>query len=185
VRLRSISVIVPVVLAALAASAPASAAPTYPPGGPGDLQVSATRVVPGAPVTISGAGFAAGGKITVTTTRSAQALGAGGRGVGFAAALPAQLATAVWGTVTANSSGVATASVKLTEPGTWTVTFRGPNADGGTRVLNTRVVVTGSAGQSQLSKTGANLTFLWAGLGLLVAGGALVSLARLRRRVRI
>jgi len=188
VRHRQIFVIVPVFLAVLAASAPASAA-TYPPGGPGDLQVSATTVAPGEPVTVTGSGFAPGAEVTVLTSFSSLALGAGGRGAVFAAAPAARFATAtVWGTVTANSNGVATARIKLSKPGTWTVTFRGPNAGGGIRVLNTRIVVTGAQGGSagkQLTKTGADLTFLWAGLGLLVAGGALVALARIRRRVRI
>jgi hypothetical protein len=177
------------VLAALAAGSPVSAQPTYPPGGPGDLAVSDTTVAPGEPFTVSGSGFAPGAEVTVLTSLSSQALGGGGRGALFAAAPLTRLQTAsVWGTVTANSNGVATATLKLWKPGTWTITMRGPNATGGTRILNTQVVVVGDrggAGKEELTKTGADLTFLWAGLGLLVAGGGLVALARVRRRVRI
>jgi len=184
VRYRHLLVIVPAILAAFALVAPASAAPTYPPGGPGPLKATATRVQPGGSVTLSGSGFAPGGKITISTSRSAQALGGGGRGALFAAAPRAWLApTGVVATVSANSSGVATAKVKLSEPGTWIVTFRGPNASGGVRVLKTRIVVAGST--SSLAKTGVDLTFLWAGLGLLVAGGGLVALTRVRRRARV
>jgi hypothetical protein len=186
VRHRHLFVLVPLVLAVLAAGSPVSAQPTYPPGGPGDLEVSDTTVAPGEPFTVSGSGFAPGAEVTVLTSLSSQALGGGGRGALFAAAPLTRLQTAsVWGTVTANSNGVATATLKLSKPGTWTITMRGPNATGGTRILSTEVVVTGDRARRELTKTGADLTFLWAGLGLLVAGGGLVALTRVRRRVRI
>jgi LPXTG-motif cell wall-anchored protein len=160
----------------------------------GPIGVSATTVAPGGAVALSGGGFAPGATITITITvvngfgrielnpgpaPMGTLLAAGttrGAVQGFAAAQ----------TVSANSSGVFSASVKLTQPGTNVITASGLDPNGNLRTLTTRVFVTGGGagnggtgngsdsgsgvGTGALPNTGADLKLP------IILGGALVLL---------
>jgi LPXTG-motif cell wall-anchored protein len=190
---RRIVLVLSLVLVSIGAGPAVGAAPVYPPAGSGGLQVSASRLQPGEELEVAGSGFAAGGEVAVVVARSPATIEGGGGNT--------------LSTLTATSEGEAATTIELPE-GEWVVGLRGRDPSGDMRVLTTSVVVTDSASSgdgseraaeskgdgsdseagagsdSTLPKTGDDLTFLWAGLGLLVAGSALVAIARARWRLR-
>jgi hypothetical protein len=93
--------------------------------------------------------------------------------------------------VMSDASGAATVRVSLTEAGSYVVSARGRAADGTMRTVSVALVVAGNdvttaggtAPQSGLVHTGADLTTLWAGLGLVLAGTLFITVARSRRRI--
>jgi LPXTG-motif cell wall-anchored protein len=158
------------VLGAVASVAlPAAAAvadPTYPPS-IGGLSVSASTVVAGGSVHVSGSGFKPGSEATVTVR-------IGGVVVNSF-------------TVTVGSGGDIAATVVLAAAGTATIVVTGIDPSGATRVLTSVVLAaSGSSGSASagLPDTGASIgTPLLLG-GALVLGGAGAILATRRRRRR-
>jgi hypothetical protein len=128
----------------------------------GDATVSATTVTVGGSVTVSGGGFSSACPVVLTVR------------VGNKVYLTQ--------TLTPDSSGNVSATVKLTRTGQNVLELTGCNANGATRVLSARVTVRG-AGQGGLPGTGGDLTSLYAGIGLLAAGSLLVGVTRQRRKV--
>jgi LPXTG-motif cell wall-anchored protein len=148
---------------------PAQAQGTYPVVR-GDATVSATTVRVGGSVTVSGGGFSADCPVVLTVR------------VGNTIYLTR--------TLTPNGSGSVSASVRLTRTGSNVLELTGCDADGATRVLSARVTVRGAGAAaanagSGLPDTGADLTSLYAGFGLLAAGGLLVMVTRQRRKVLV
>jgi LPXTG-motif cell wall-anchored protein len=155
-------------VASVIASAPASAdtatpTPTYPPQ-VGGLTVSATTLVAGGTLTISGGGFAPGCSATITVAVA---------GLGVVRSL----------TATANSSGMISAGLTLSTVGTNTVTVSCAAPNGAPRVLSATVVVSAPAA-SGLPNTGSNILSPLILGGVLVLGGAGVIAAARRRRRR-
>jgi hypothetical protein len=172
-RIRKLLVIVPLMILALTTAAPVSATPSYPPVHHGKLKVSATHVRPGQAVRATGSGFAKRTKVSVRLTCRGR--------------------TSVRGPIRANSRGVAATTVKLWSACTWTIRFTGRDARHHVRVLSARVVVTkkrahaaptAQIAAAPVASTSSALTPLWAGMGLVVAGGTLLGTMRMRRRVR-
>jgi hypothetical protein len=130
--------------------------------------VSATSVSNGGTVTVSGDGFCPGSRVTVTVSQGGQVY--------------------ITQTVRASSSGKVSLPLTLTQSGSNSVTLTGQQSDcTGTRVLGIKVSVSavgaGGSGSNLPHTGGVSLTPLWAGLGLLVAGAMLVSVAHSRRRI--
>jgi LPXTG-motif cell wall-anchored protein len=176
--IRRATVLIATAVAALVvgSAAPASAV-TYP-GGGGTVTVSAGVIAPGGTVTAQACGFEPGTDVETSVETS--------RGVREA------------GTVQAGDDGCATATFTITASGEATLFFTGMGADGSFITESTTITVraggAGSgdgnggggddgagAGSGGLPQTGGSLTPLWAGLALLVAGGALVLSTRSRR----
>jgi hypothetical protein len=166
-----------VVVTALVMGAPsAGASPEYPPTSDDVLRLSATEVHVGDRVTASGAGFTRSGEANVIV------------------ALTCRGKTDVWGTVPVNTDGVATAKIALSRACPWIVAFVGADARGEVRALAAEVVVPAPSGRprsadraapvASATKAPTDLTFAWAGLGLVVTSGGLISGLRARRRVR-
>jgi hypothetical protein len=167
-------------LGALVLCAPGGAfAQEYPPTA-GTLAVSDTSVAPGDPVTVSGDGYAAGTDITITFESE----------------------PVVIGNVRADAAGAFTTQVRIpadASPGNHTIKATGLGADGGPRVTSAAIFVEGgSAGpgggrsaesppatatrSGRLAFTGLESLLLSAvGVGLVVAGFGLATMARRRR----
>ena len=128
----------------------------------GDATVSATTVTVGGSVTVSGEGFADNCPVVLTV----------------------RVGNKVYITQTLTpDGGNVIATVKLTRTGRNVIELTGCQANGATRVLSARVTVRGAGAGSGLPNTGADLTSLYAGFGLLAAGGLLVMVTRQRRKV--
>ena len=163
-----------VALVATMGLAGVASADTYAPES-GNATVSATVVTSGKPATVGGSGFCVGSSVTATLTRNGTIV-------------DTQVKTATNGSVSFTFTPTQTGNYKVTLKG------KGTNCNA-PRALGTRFTVRSAAAggangpggvqgnASGLPHTGADLTTLWAGLGLLVAGGLLVSVARSRRRV--
>ncbi|MGH8895240.1 MAG: hypothetical protein ACRDWY_18335 [Actinomycetes bacterium] len=146
--------------AAMALGSPATAA-DYPTES-GDATVSATVISQGGTVTISGEGFAAGCDVRLFVTQGGEV------------SAPGQ-------NLTADADGSVSTSVKLTERGSNVLTLEGCGQALTARV-NVRAAAAGNAG---LPGTGGDLTSLWAGMGLLLAGSLLVGVTRSRRKITV
>ena len=158
-------------VASVIASAPAGAAPsasptaTYPPQ-VGGLTVSATTLVAGGTLTLSGGGFAPGCSATVAVVVS---------GIGVVRSL----------TAVADDSGLLSASLTLSTIGTNTITASCAAPNGAPRVLSTTVLVTAPpTSGGGLPNTGSNVLSPLVLGGILVLGGAGAILAARRRRRR-
>jgi LPXTG-motif cell wall-anchored protein len=132
----------------------------------GDATVSATTVTVGGTVTVSGGGFSSDCPVVLTVR------------VGNT---PPYITQAL----TPNGSGNVSADVTLTRTGRNVIELTGCQDDGATRVLSARVIVRGAGAGSGLPSTGGDLTSLYAGIGLLAAGGLLVMVTRQRRKVLV
>lgn len=159
-------------LGAVALATPAAAATDYPPQRPPVIVTQNTVVTPGVTVLVL-RGFAPHTPITVTVTGPN---GTGSRSLGE---------------VTSNSSGAATVRVSLTDAGNYVVSARGRAADGSVRTVSVALMVEGTkvaaadqnVSPSGLVHTGADLTTLWAGLGLVLSGTLFIMVGRSRRRI--
>jgi len=170
--LRAFAALVVGCLAMLSTAGVATADNGYGPES-GNAQVSKTVVTAGSSVTVGGSGFCIGSLVTATFTRNGTIV-------------DTQTKTATNGSVSFTFTPAQTGSYKVKLKGT------GKNCTN-PRVLGTKFGVRsaaaggangpGAVNGSGLPRTGADLTTLWAGLGLLVAGGLLVSVARNRRHV--
>ena len=159
-------------LACLGLATPATAA--YGPQ-TGSAAVSATTVDSGGTVTVRGGGFAPGATVTVTVSQGGDVY--------------------LTQRVTADENGQVSVTLTLTEVGSNTVTLRGRQADGtGSRVLGVKVGVeaanglaadANAAGAALPHTGGISLSSLWAGIGLVAAGGLLVAVGRSRRRIQV
>lgn len=143
---------------------PAQAQGTYPVVR-GDATVSATTVTVGGTVTVSGGGFSTDCPVVLTVRVGNQVY--------------------ITRTLTPDSGGNVSATVKLTRTGSNVVELTGCQANGATRVLSARVTVRGAGVGSGLPNTGADLTSLYAGFGLLAAGALLVMVTHQRRKVLV
>lgn len=143
---------------------PAQAGATYPVVR-GDATVSATTVTVGGTVTVSGGGFSSDCPVVLTVRVGNKIY--------------------ITRTLTPNGSGNVSARVKLTRTGRNVIELTGCEANGATRVLSARVTVRGAGAGSGLPNTGGDLTSLYAGIGLLAAGGLLVMVTRQRRKVLV
>jgi len=143
---------------------PAQASGTYPVVR-GDATVSATTVTAGGSVTVSGGGFSADCPVVLTVRVGSRVY--------------------ITQTLTPDGSGNVSADVTLTRTGRNVIELTGCQDDGATRVLSARVTVRAAAAGGSLPSTGADLTSLYAGIGLLAAGGLLVMVARQRRKVLV
>ena len=177
-----------------------AAATDYPPQRPPVIVTQNTVVSPGVTVLVL-RGFS--GKTPIRVTVSGGKNGPDTQSLGLAAGTQAsvvptalRLATApctpgVGCTVMSDVAGSATVRVSLTEVGSYVVSARGRAADGSMRTVSVALVVAGNGGaassgnaaQSGLPHTGADLTTLWAGLGLVLSGGLFISVGRNRRRI--
>lgn len=135
---------------------------------PGEATASATTVTQGGTVTVSGKCFKPGTPVTVTVRQGGRLLQRH--------------------QINANSAGKASITLTLTKVGTNTVRLFGKRSaacGGGTQVLGVKIQVRPAAASNakgkELGATGADLTPLWGGLALLVAGGTLVAVGRKRR----
>jgi hypothetical protein len=141
---------------------PTPQAPTTTPSAPANstATMSASSVVPGGSLTVSGAGFAAGERVDV-----------------FVLSTPTQV-----GSTTANAQGVASLTFQVPrtlDPGAHTVELRGASG----RVVSAGFTVTApaSASGARLAASGPagdTLPLALGGLGLLLVGGALVTVGR-------
>ncbi len=158
---RRLSVLLALLVGALFVGiAPASAA-TYP-GTGGTVTVSSSTVSSGGAVTVRGCGFQPGSTVTSTVTNNGQ-VSNGPSG-------------------TAGNDGCVTLNLTLTATGGNLILLSGTGADGGALTVSTTVTVTAPASAGGgLPRTGGDLTALWAGIALLLAGGALVAVTRTRR----
>lgn len=143
---------------------PAQAQGTYPVVR-GDATVSATTVTVGGTVTVSGGGFSSDCPVILTVRVGNKVY--------------------ITQTLTPDGSGNVSADVKLTRTGRNVIELTGCQANGATRVLSARVTVRGAGAGSGLPSTGGDLTSLYAGIGLLAAGGLLVMVTRQRRKVLV
>lgn len=132
----------------------------------GDATVSATTVTVGGSVTVSGGGFSAADCPVILTVRVGNKV-------------------YITQTLTPDSDGNVSATVKLTRTGRNVIELTGCQANGATRVLSARVTVRGAGAGSGLPNTGVDLTSLYAGFGLLAAGALLVMVTRQRRKVLV
>lgn len=154
-----------------------AASPAYPPGAP-QLSVSATSIVAGGSVTVTGTGFLPGSGASVTWTGSG-ALGAGGRVPGMVVG-GFRMGTRA---LTADGSGVISTSVRLVSVGDHTITLAGTAADGTPVSLSASVAVTAAGAGAPLPHTGAPLLMYTAvGLALVLLGGLVLAAVRKRRR---
>jgi LPXTG-motif cell wall-anchored protein len=131
----------------------------------GDATVSATTVTVGGTVTVSGGGFSSDCPVVLTVRVGNQVY--------------------ITETLTPDSSGNVSADVRLTRTGRNVLELTGCQDNGATRVLDARVTVRGAGAGSGLPSTGGDLTTLYAGIGLLAAGGLLVMVTRQRRKVLV
>ena len=163
---RRLSVLFALLLGLVALSAaPASAEPTYGPTG-GSVVVSSSTVSSGGSVVVRACGFQPGSTVTTTIQVNGQSR-SGPSG-------------------TVNKKGCARLKVTLTSAGNNLILVSGTGANGAALVVSTNVLVTGAANSgSGLPRTGGDLTALWAGIALLIAGGALVGVTRSRRGARV
>ena len=192
---------VPVLLATLAAAlvvgvSPATAEPVYGPGG-GTASASATAIEPGGVVNVEACGFAAGARIEThvrygddVTAGPVVASGSGGCATNGFELTREGIAVLSFTGLSGESSeagrrgaSAVVASTDGSEYITVSTTVRvgdvpvAGNGGGGTDGNGAG----GGGGDESLPKTGGNLTPLWAGLALLVAGGALVGTTRRSR----
>lgn len=180
-RLVALLGLVSVVL--LGAAGPASAAATYPATDNGVFVDSgSTSITVGDAVRMSAQTFEAGSDVTFVVSSPLASLGAGRLGAAAAVAACTTGSTCV---TTADSSGVAAATITFTQPGRQTVTARGTGTDGKDLTLSSTVTVSaaGSAAPSgsNLARTGTNIIRFAVVGAALVAVGALI-LATVRRR---
>jgi hypothetical protein len=186
-------------LGAVALATPA-AATDYPPKRPPVIVTQNTVVSPGITVLVL-RGWSADTPITITVTGGPN--GPDTRSLGLATGTQARIVPSAFRLASApctvgascrvlsDARGAATVRVSLTEAGSYVVTARGRAADGTMRTVSVALVVAGkdvaaaddNVSPSGLVHTGADLTSLWAGLGLLLSGALLVGVARSRRRI--
>ena len=187
-------------LGAVALATPAAAATDYPPQRPPVIVTQNTVVTPGVTVLVL-RGFSGHTPITITVTGGPN--GPDTRSLGLATGTAARVTPSAFRLASApctvgascqvmsDASGAATVRVSLTEAGSYVVSARGLAADGTMRTVSVALVVAGNdvttaggtAPQSGLVHTGADLTTLWAGLGLVLAGTLFITVARSRRRI--
>lgn len=175
-----------------AGAASAQAAP-YP--APGTGTVSSSTVTAGSTIVFTASGFTFGETVTITVTFNSPIAGGiiGGHGGGMSASVPMIVKAAVPApqSLTANANGTVTASVTLTDPGTYTITAKG--ATSGVSVSQvvkvTSAAVAGSpannATGSGLASTGVDAgVVIWSliGAGALAAGAGTVVVSRRRSR---
>jgi LPXTG-motif cell wall-anchored protein len=169
---RLVSAVAGVGLLLLGPSAMA-AQPTYPSQAP-ELTLSATSIVSGDAVTVTGTGFLVGSDATVTWS-GAGALGSAGRVPGMVSG-GFRMGTRA---LTADTSGVVSTSVRLLSAGDHTITLAGTAADGSAALLSATVTVNAAL----LPHTGAPLlTYLGVGIALVLVGALVVLAVRNRRR---
>lgn len=173
--MRKTITILALILAAFFIAPGAATAGTY--GPEEDATVSDSNPAPGEPFTFSASGFEPGSEVTIAVNTD------------DATVTPAGVTAQ---TVTASSSGVATAVITIDVEGTYTISASGIGADGQPLTVSETVVVgDGTAGSGVVSDGGAALprtgsdsvaAQLWAGVGLIGVGAALVALTVSRRR---
>jgi hypothetical protein len=186
-------------LGAVALATPAAAA-DYPPKRPPVIVTQNTVVSPGVTVLVL-RGFSGKTPITITVTGGPH--GPDTRSLGLATGTAARVTPSAFRLASApctvgapcqvmsDARGNATVRVSLTQAGSYVVSARGLSADGTMRTVSVALVVAGNdvttaggtAPQSGLVHTGADLTTLWAGLGLVLAGTLFVTVSRSRRRI--
>jgi hypothetical protein len=186
-------------LGAVALATPA-AATDYPPQRPPVIVTQNTVVSPGVTVLVLH-GFSANTPITITVTGGPQ--GPDTRSLGLANGTQARVTPSAFRLAAApctvgascrvmsDPRGAATVRVSLTEAGSYVVSARGRAADGSMRTVSVALVVAGNdvaaadqtVSPSGLVHTGADLTTLWAGLGLVLSGILFITVARSRRRI--
>ncbi len=151
-----------------AATTPSTAVPTTPGTSTAPVEVSTpgggqvSTLVPGASVEVAASGFRAASSATVTLRSD----------------------PIVLGTATADATGAVRLVVEVpdgVEPGTHTIEVSGTGADGSPRVVSTRIEII----DAELPNTGPRRRLALAGLVALVAGLAMVLLARPRRRATL
>lgn len=143
-----------------------------------DATVSDSNPAPGEPFTFTATGFQANSQVTISVNTDDATITPAGT--------TAQ-------TVTANSSGVARATITIDVEGRYTITASGTGADGQPLTVSETVVVGDgvpgsgvvSDGAGTLPRTGSEgaQAQLWAGAGLLAVGAALIGLTLHRRRM--
>lgn len=175
-----------------------SAAAQYPVPSPAPGGVSEGTIEVGEAVLFTGAGFAPGSTVTITV--------AGGDASIEPAAFTSsdavfEFAAVQSDTVTADSDGSFAAEVELLDTGVYTLTATGVAPDGSPHSVEASVRVVadevsrggdrddtrdddGAAAGDELPRTGSSgiSVQVWAGVGLLALGGALVALTVVRRR---
>jgi hypothetical protein len=186
-------------LGAVALATPATAA-DYPPKRPPVMVTQNTVVTPGVTVLVL-RGFSGKTPITITVTGGPH--GPDTRSLGLATGTAARVTPSAFRLasapctvgatcqVTSDARGAATVRVSLTEAGSYVVSARGRSADGTMRTVSVALVVAGkdvaaadqNVSAGGLVHTGADLTTLWAGLGLVLAGTLFITVARSRRRI--
>lgn len=170
-------VLAPLLVLGLAGTAQASYTSTNP-----------TTTTPGSAAKYQFGGFLPGSTTTLTFTRT-DVLSAGAGGPGFASVVLASSGTTITRTVTADSSGNASAVVSLPSEGTWRITATGTGTDGQPRTVSQVVTVddgnaanNASSGGS-LARTGAETgLYVAAGIGLVLLAAGITVVVSLRRR---
>lgn len=183
----------------------ASAAVRYPATPPG-ASVSATAVEGGGTVTFSAGRFGRGTTVTVTVRRGGGtaagdldiiAIGGSRLSAGVVVVQSSVLSST---TVVADSAGSISVPVALPRAeGEYEIVASGVDAAGNPRTVTAAVLVSDEAGSSGTGSNGASgspsaalartgvdnvATVAWAGFGVLVLGGLLVTVASGRRRTR-
>ena len=174
--MRKLFTILSLALAAFLVAPGAASAGTYGPAE--DATVSDSNPAPGEPFTFAASGFQANSQVTITVNTDEATVTPAGSTVRA---------------VTANSSGVARATITIDVEGRYTISASGIGADGRPLTVSETVVVgDGVAGSGVVSDGGENLprtgsdgvaAQLWAGVGMLGLGAGLVALTVTRRRV--
>ncbi|MDQ6739929.1 MAG: LPXTG cell wall anchor domain-containing protein [Actinomycetota bacterium] len=182
------------ILTLSAGAASAQAAP-YP--APATGTVSSSTVTAGSTIVFTASGFTPGETVTITVTFNSPVAGGivGGHGGGMSASVPMIVKAAVPApqSLSANASGTVTASVTLTDPGTYTITAKGATSGVSVsqvvKVTSAAVAVSpaNNASGSDLASTGVDgSVVVWSliGAGALAAGAGTVVVSRRRSRKR-
>lgn len=196
---RTLSVFFALLAGVTVLAAPASAAPNYPPGRPPSIELPATTVVPDESVTVTFPDWMAKAPIVVTVS---EANGPKPAALGLPADTQASVVPSAFKlatasdcgpgktcTVMANSKGTGWMPTAFPKAGRYVISARGIGSDGKAYSLSASLKVlapvAAKPSAAGLPHTGADLTTLWAGMGLLFAGALLVSVSRARRRITI
>ena len=196
---RTLSVFFALLAGVTVLAAPASAAPNYPPGRPPSIEVPSTAVVPDQSVVVTFPNWMAKEPIVVTVGEPngpkpvALGLPAGTQASvvpsAFKLATTSDCGPGKTCTVMADSKGTGQTTMSFAQVGHYVITARGTGSDAKAYTLSASLKVLSPVASKPrtagLPHTGADLTTLWAGMGLLFAGGLLVSVSRARRRITI
>lgn len=179
---RVLATFVAAAVAVMLSAGVAAADPTYPPTGPtGGGSVSDTQVPPGQTFTFHAIGYKPLSLVTITYSL----FQGGSQGTALRAALRGETFT-----TKADAKGEINVKLSIDTQGTFLITASGVDPSGAPHYVASVVVVKkaakpvpggGTTGKpSKMPRTGADLTWLYAGLGLVLAGGVLVLTTRTR-----